>query len=400
MYQTFIFDLYGTLVDIHTDEERQMVWEKLALFYGYYGAFYMADELRETYRMLTEEQQKNALRKDSHESFPEIQIENVFCELFRRKGVEVSMEMSVYAGQFFRVLSTDYVRLYDGTKEMLEALKSSGGKLYLLSNAQRIFTEYEMKALDIFRFFDGIYISSDYACKKPDVRFFELLLEKEKINKETAIMIGNDGICDIQGAKDAGLATFYIHSNISLEESMPDADYVLDHMDQRLVKKILLDEKNTFDLSIRAYREEDQKILAELFFQTVHTVNAADYTEEQLSVWAPENRNMKTWNVSFLRNHTVVAEKQGKIVGFGDMDRNGYLDRLYVHKDFQRQGVATAICDILEKQSDAEQFETHASITAREFFKARGYEVIREQQVERQGVLLTNYIMRKKNKAD
>ena len=184
MYQTYIFDLYGTLVDIHTDETKIEVWEKMALFYGYYGAYYTAEELRQTYRELTQEAEKEALRHDSHESFPELQIEDVFLELFRRKGADVLKETAVYAGQFFRVLTTEYIRLYDGTRELLEALKASGGSLYLLSNAQRIFTAYEMKALDIFRYFDGIYISSSYGVKKPDLRFFELLIEKEKIKRE------------------------------------------------------------------------------------------------------------------------------------------------------------------------------------------------------------------------
>ena len=77
------------------------------------------------------------------------------------------------------------------------------------------------------------------------------------------------------------------------------------------------------------------------------------------------------------------------------MDESGYLDRLYVHKDQQRQGIATAICDALESVSVVNIFTTHASITARPFFEKRGYAVIKEQQVERRGVKLTNYIMKK-----
>lgn len=150
--------------------------------------------------------------------------------------------------------------------------------------------------------------------------------------------------------------------------------------------------------SVRLYREEDQNVLAELFYQTVHTVNAADYTDEQIDAWAPEERDMKRWNESLMNHDTVVAEKNGQIIGFGDMDENGYLDRLYVHKDFQRKGIASAICDKLENQSAAEQFETHASITAKGFFEKRGYKVVKEQQVERKGVLLTNFIMCKSKK--
>jgi putative hydrolase of the HAD superfamily len=125
---------------------------------------------------------------------------------------------------------------------MLQTIRESGKKLYLLSNAQRIFTEYEMKALGIFKYFDGIFISSDFSFKKPDVRFFEKLLDTYEISKASAIMVGNDGICDIKGAKDAGLHTLYIHSNISPKEELPDADYVLEEMDMQRVTEILMQE--------------------------------------------------------------------------------------------------------------------------------------------------------------
>ena len=77
------------------------------------------------------------------------------------------------------------------------------------------------------------------------------------------------------------------------------------------------------------------------------------------------------------------------------MDCTGYLDRLYVHKDYQRQGIATALCDRLE-QSVSGDIVTHASITSKPFFERRGYEMIKEQQVERNGVLLKNYVMIKR----
>lgn len=148
-------------------------------------------------------------------------------------------------------------------------------------------------------------------------------------------------------------------------------------------------------MKLRAYRSEDCPELARLFYETVHTVNARDYTQEQLNAWAAGNVDLNTWNTSFLAHHTVVAEMDGKIVGFGDMDLSGYLDRLFVHKDFQHCGVATAICDALEKSSSATKFTTHASVTARPFFEKRSYAVVKQQQVERRGVRLTNFVMRK-----
>ncbi|MGM9590926.1 MAG: GNAT family N-acetyltransferase [Faecousia sp.] len=148
-------------------------------------------------------------------------------------------------------------------------------------------------------------------------------------------------------------------------------------------------------MTLRDYVQTDCAKLARLFYDTVHTVNARDYSQEQLDAWATGEVNLEAWNQSFQAHHTVVAEMDGNIVGFGDMDETGYLDRIYVHKDYQRRGVATAICDELEQNARAAEFTVHASITARPFFEKRGYTVVREQQVERRGVLLTNFVMKK-----
>lgn len=145
---------------------------------------------------------------------------------------------------------------------------------------------------------------------------------------------------------------------------------------------------------LRPYRSEDCPSLAELFYQTVHTVNARDYSPPQLDAWADGHPDLAAWDRSLSRYHTLVAVLDGRIVGFADMADNGYLDRLYVHKDYQGQGIASALCDALE-QAVSGPYETHASLTARPFFARRGYQVVKEQQVERKGVLLTNFVMRK-----
>ena len=242
MYDTCIFGLYGTLVDIRTDENKEELWEKLSLFYAFYGAFYTPEELARSYKRLTGEMTAGheELRRDSHEAFPEIRIEEVFRALFEEKGIAPDEPLVRHAGQFFRILSMEFIRLYDGTEEMLSAVKESGRKIYLLSNAQRIFTEYEMNALGITKYFDGIFISSDEGCKKPDLKFFRKLIDTCGIDPERAVMVGNDGICDIEGAKRAGLGTVYVHSDISPAEDASDADYVLPQMDMEQIRKILL----------------------------------------------------------------------------------------------------------------------------------------------------------------
>ena len=145
---------------------------------------------------------------------------------------------------------------------------------------------------------------------------------------------------------------------------------------------------------VREYQPKDCKEIIRLFYDTVHNVNAKDYTEEQLDVWAAGKADIETWNRSLLEHYTLVALENGIIVGFGDIDKSGCLDRLYVHKDYQGKGVASAICNKLEQRVQGKIF-THASITARPFFENRGYKVIKEQQVERQGIFLRNFVMEK-----
>ena len=145
---------------------------------------------------------------------------------------------------------------------------------------------------------------------------------------------------------------------------------------------------------IRKYEPADCKELTELFYHTVHTINAKDYTKEQLDAWATGQVDLKKWNASLQRHFGVVAVDDGIIIGFGDIDRTGYLDRLFVHKDYQRKGVATAICNQLESVVQG-NIVVYSSITAKPFFEKRGYRVVKEQQVERQGVFLTNFVMEK-----
>ena len=139
---------------------------------------------------------------------------------------------------------------------------------------------------------------------------------------------------------------------------------------------------------LRAYRGSDLPAILSLFRDTVHTVCARDYTRSQLDAWAPADPDAAAWDASLLAHQTLVAEENGSIIGFADLAEDGYLDRLYVHRDWQGRGVGSALCAALPGAR-----RTHASITARPFFERRGWHVVKEQQVERRGVRLTNFVM-------
>jgi len=151
-------------------------------------------------------------------------------------------------------------------------------------------------------------------------------------------------------------------------------------------------------MEFRKYQSADCNEMAELFYNTIHTINARDYSKAQLDAWATGNVDLVKWDKSFSENFTVVAVETGIIVGFGDLNKEGYIDRLFVHKDYQAMGIASAILSALEKHAIANDLAllfTQASITAKPFFEANGYFVVKEQKVERKNQLLTNFIMEK-----
>jgi putative acetyltransferase len=155
------------------------------------------------------------------------------------------------------------------------------------------------------------------------------------------------------------------------------------------------------DMQVRVYRDSDISQIVSLFYDTVHTVNAKDYTQEQLDAWAHEDERaarLTAWGTSLRHNITYVAEMDGRIVGFADLTHAGKLDRLYVHKDHQGQGIATALVQSLESTARSlgiQEIFTEASITAKPFFERHGYQTLHSQTVERRNTTLMNYKMSK-----
>ncbi len=212
-YTDLIFDLYGTLVDTHTEEGLE-TWQRTAIYYGFYGAHYTGEELKAAFEGYM--RQRHIAAGESYECFPDVPCEATFAQLFSDKGITENADaLGFQAAQVFRLLSMEYIRLYDGALEALARLREAGCRLWLLSNAQRVFTAYELRHLGLDSQFDGIYISSDYGCRKPDGRFFRALLEEQGLDIAKCLMIGNDRRTDIAGAQAVGLDTLYMHTNIT-----------------------------------------------------------------------------------------------------------------------------------------------------------------------------------------
>lgn len=203
-------------MDIHTEED-EAVWEKTAMYMGFYGASYTGLELKSAFDAAMSVRRAEA--GQSYECYPDVPFENILAELFRAKGAEQNADMlGVNAAQLFRILSIEYIRLYPGVKEALNLFRKYGFRLWLLTNAQHVFTEYELRYLGFGEQFDKIYISSDYGCRKPDIQFFKALLEEQKLIPGRCLMIGNDRETDIAGALNAGMHTLYMHTNLTPRE--------------------------------------------------------------------------------------------------------------------------------------------------------------------------------------
>ena len=217
MFKNYVFDLYGTLIDINTNEWDIKLWKKLAILYHYKGAVYTAKEINKAYCDYVEKEKARVRRKFPEYSVIDIKIEKVFKKLFTAKGVKATAREIDFICTAFRCYSTKYIKLYDGVIDLLDTLKAKDKKIYLLSNAQRKFTENALNMFGLTPYFDGIIISSDEECSKPDKHYYDTLINRYNLDRGETIMIGNDYISDIKGAKEAGLSALYIHQSISPE---------------------------------------------------------------------------------------------------------------------------------------------------------------------------------------
>lgn len=152
-------------------------------------------------------------------------------------------------------------------------------------------------------------------------------------------------------------------------------------------------------MEFREYKNTDLHAVMDLFYVTVHEVNKNDYSEEQLDAIAPKDANEYHWEKSLEKNYTIVVEEDDKLIAFGNIGKTGYLDRLYVHPDYLRKGIASKLVEELEeyaKKHGSHVINVTSSITSKAFFESKGYAVIEEQINERRGERLLRYLMEKK----
>ncbi len=235
VYQNFLFDFYGTLVDIRTDEQDPFVWEKLSEIYCGCGAHYTPRELESELRRLEKEQAETI-----DLPCPEPDLTEVFAELYRLKGIACDASTARMTAIIFRTLSRRTLRLYDGVTDLFRELRARGKNIYLLSNAQTDFTRPEIEMMGLSDAFDGIFISSEHRCKKPSLAFFRALLDTFHLEPATCLMIGNDPQSDVAGAKTAGMDSLYLRTATSpFGSDDGGATYAIWDGDFRKIQKLI-----------------------------------------------------------------------------------------------------------------------------------------------------------------
>ena len=149
---------------------------------------------------------------------------------------------------------------------------------------------------------------------------------------------------------------------------------------------------------IRDYEVEDASELALLFYETVRSVNRADYSEEQVEAWAPGVPDPEGWHARMVDRRTLVVEEGGEVVGFAELEDDGHLDMFYLRKEAVGRGIGRWLYQAVEREArdlSLGRIFTEASVTARPFFERQGFRVLREQTVSRRGVGMTNFAMEK-----
>ncbi|MBE9192790.1 GNAT family N-acetyltransferase [Gloeocapsopsis crepidinum LEGE 06123] len=151
-------------------------------------------------------------------------------------------------------------------------------------------------------------------------------------------------------------------------------------------------------MKIRLFEKQDTEQVARLFHETVHEINIRNYSSAQIEAWAPDDIHFIDWEKRCFSRFTYVADDQGVIAGFAELEPNGHIDCFYCHKNYQRCGVGSQIYQVIEAKAldlEINHLFVEASITAKPFFQRMGFSTVKQQEVTCRGEIFINYVMEK-----
>jgi len=205
-----LFDLYGTLIDIETDESLEEIYRGIAHYLIYQGVYVHRWEVRDRYYRIMKQQKELC-----GEECPEIDVEAIWNAFLRQEGVKAAparQRLALTLAHIYRGISRKRLQLYPGVKEVLDSLRPNY-RMGLVSDAQPCYALPEMKAMGLDGYFDPVIISAHYGFRKPDRRLNEMALDTMKLTPTEVISVGNDMYRDIYGAARLGIKTIFVDSN-------------------------------------------------------------------------------------------------------------------------------------------------------------------------------------------
>jgi putative hydrolase of the HAD superfamily len=202
--KAIFFDLYGTMIDIRTDEQDPSVYAALSRYFQYHAVKIGAEELKEAYFGEVEQQ----FRK-SRETYPEVDVCKIFSIIMNKYGRGwYPKSVIVDSVMLFRSLTIRQFGLFPFLPEIFTEVEAQY-KIAIVSDAQWVFAEPEMEMLGLERFFQQRILSSHYGYKKPDVRLFQEAMKKLRVKPDESFYIGDNLRKDLVGAKRAGMRFIY-----------------------------------------------------------------------------------------------------------------------------------------------------------------------------------------------
>ena len=205
-----LFDLYGTLIDIETDESLEEIYRAIAHYLTYHGVYPHRWEVRDRYYEIMKQQ-----KEEGGEEYPEIDVETIWDSFLRQEGIRATLarrNLATILAQIYRAISRKRLQLYPDVKRVLDELRSTY-RMALVSDAQPCYALPEIKAVGLEDYFDPIIISAQYGFRKPDARLFGKALDAMKLRPAEVICVGNDMYRDIYGAHQFGIKNILVDSN-------------------------------------------------------------------------------------------------------------------------------------------------------------------------------------------
>ncbi|MBN1762551.1 MAG: HAD-IA family hydrolase [Methanomicrobia archaeon] len=214
-----IFDCYGTLVDIKTDEGKDEIFHNLALYLQYYGGTIDAEKLKSAYEL-----EKERLLRDSGERYPDIDLEQVFQNILSKEGMYCPF-LAESCCKLQRLLSRERFQLFPSTLPVLREMKRDGYFLAVVSDAQKVYCWEEARILALNQFFDHMLVSTELGFKKPDPRLFAVICDLLNVHPAEAVYIGDNFDRDVPGPKQIGMSVILLDRDQNENKRKPGPDF-------------------------------------------------------------------------------------------------------------------------------------------------------------------------------